>query len=1450
VIVNVLICDLKNSKRPPGGPSPGGGGRKFRKSAYFNSFNQVSVLSICVRNRKIEQQSFLNRRKRTITLVKALKVFKRCDLWDLYVEWRRSSTTRTWSSARLTSKISWFFKQLSYCRTYIDYLNNVSIIRNPKIHYLNTRILRSDFEFRKKTIIITVKKMISLTIFLILISQNVETNPGPLSDKPFFKIILYNCNGLGNPIKVKRLLHKLEATVNNNGIVFLQETHIVNSNYVKLVWKNSFISNCVKTNSAGVIILFNNQMKIIEKSEDEEGRLIVAVIENEERKLIVVNAYYPNDHKEGIKFAEKMYLNILEMQTKYPEHLVISAGDYNVCMTENDLLNRKRTKTEQLLAENLVENNKIAKLKDAFREKQPKNGFTWKRGNCYSRLDHIFVSEELIPHVKNAKLDWCLDKSDHAAVIIEIVEENPTIRGPGIVKLNTKTLEDPIVVREIENEVKQMMDQTDESWNPHAKLEFLKVAIRSIVSAKTSKIRREIKEDIRDCEEEINQMENLNIKIITDQSNNDDLRKKQRLEHVNSATLSLNAKLENLRKKFSDTMSFVTKAKWFEYGEKSNKFFLSLNKSRQKQNSINKIIADGIEYTGQAEISKGITKFYSSLYEKKETSKTDEKFYDNCPKLAPNQARDLEKDMTLKELGQALNSCKESSPGPDGIPYMAYKKLWNIAGPIILEAWKYSLTVGKMPPSHLESIITLLPKEGKDKKDVKNWRPITLSNCDAKIITKAISMRTAKALESIIDISQTAYVPGRSVSDNLRSNFFFKNYCRKNNVDAVLISLDAKKAFDSVDHKYIEETLVAYGFGDGFVRMFKTLYRDISARILVNGFTSESLKIERGVKQGDALSCAIFIICIDPLLRNLNNNRKIEQVKINKKNGPSIKFKSAAYADDISIICKNTVESVRQVFMEYERLTIRSGLELNADKTEILNLKNNVQENFSFDYKNDSFEIKSVKSIKICGLHFCSDLEEEYQLNVRNKIDKLSNKIKQWSQRYLTMEGKVLIVKTFGLSQIIYNMQSYGFEISEINTVEKIIFKFLWSTKDNPNGIDRIKRSVMKNDYSKGGMKVTDVECLDKALKLKQFIRASTSKHPISNIQQHLTSEGNCISQEYHKITMEEAICRTSQETMNIIIDYNRNEYKNLPTEKIESDKNLIEEVASINIKTYLKRKKKDFHLCMMGELTRLDIVTLGELTQAMEFENNPRVKTTMNMIISIFPITLQNIAKCYNEDINETIEEVKYIQIENDNRKDITKISVKEMQNTLKTAMKRTEEQDFKGKLGVNNFNNNEVNKFRQKCQNAKLRNIYFRLINNDFFPRTRMLKYKMITDDKCSRCEMSETSRHLLYDCPQSRNIWKLYNTLLTRNNQEIDQVQQYEDLFKACGNPAINIVKIKIIQSLIQIIRPRNWSENNIIDLIKELMNIEKYNAIKNRNTDKFEKKWLIFKTLNLQ
>ena len=152
-----------------------------------------------------------------------------------------------------------------------------------------------------------------------------------------------------------------------------------------------------------------------------------------------------------------------------------------------------------------------------------------------------------------------------------------------------------------------------------------------------------------------------------------------------------------------------------------------------------------------------------------------------------------------------------------------YKKLWSITGPVILDAWKYSCEKGVMPPSHKESIITLLPKEGKNVKDITNWRPITLSNCDSKIITKALALRVSKVLDEVIDQNQTAYVGGRAVADNLRSIMFMKDHCREKKIKAVLVSLDAKKAFDSVNHSYIRNTLVKYGFGQNFITYFNVL---------------------------------------------------------------------------------------------------------------------------------------------------------------------------------------------------------------------------------------------------------------------------------------------------------------------------------------------------------------------------------------------------------------------------------------------------------------------------------------------------------------------------------------------------------------------------------------------------------------------------------------------------
>ncbi len=212
-----------------------------------------------------------------------------------------------------------------------------------------------------------------------------------------------------------------------------------------------------------------------------------------------------------------------------------------------------------------------------------------------------------------------------------------------------------------------------------------------------------------------------------------------------------------------------------------------------------------------------------------------------------------------------------------------------------------------------------------------------------------------------------------------------------------MISLDAKKAFDSVNHEYIEETLRAYGFGEKFIDIFNLLYSNITARVLVNGYQSESFKIKRGVKQGDALSCAIFILCIDPLLRNLNKSQAIKGLEF-RLNKQTIGFKAGAFADDVSVICRNEKASIQGVFDEYDRLTSRSGLELNADKTEILRLNNRGSIHISFSYNNQNLKIRTVERVKICGIYYCTDENDEYDLNVKDKISKLSNKL--WKVKY------------------------------------------------------------------------------------------------------------------------------------------------------------------------------------------------------------------------------------------------------------------------------------------------------------------------------------------------------------------------------------------------------------------------------------------------------------------
>ena len=96
-----------------------------------------------------------------------------------------------------------------------------------------------------------------------------------------------------------------------------------------------------------------------------------------------------------------------------------------------------------------------------------------------------------------------------------------------------------------------------------------------------------------------------------------------------------------------------------------------------------------------------------------------------------------------------------------------------------------------------------------------------------------------------------------------------------------------------------------------------------------------------------------------------------------------------------------------------------------------------------------------------------------------------------WRSRDLTLFGRVLIIKTLGISNFVYSASNIDVTKEIINNVQSRLFKFLWKNKG-----DKIKRVGVYQDYEKGGLRMSDLETMIKALRLAWIPRLSNNSHP------------------------------------------------------------------------------------------------------------------------------------------------------------------------------------------------------------------------------------------------------------------------------------------------------------------------------------------------------------------
>ena len=153
----------------------------------------------------------------------------------------------------------------------------------------------------------------------------------------------------------------------------------------------------------------------------------------------------------------------------------------------------------------------------------------------------------------------------------------------------------------------------------------------------------------------------------------------------------------------------------------------------------------------------------------------------------------------------------------------------------------------------------------------------------------------------------------RYIGEGIRKVEYILNSCKTYNREGALLSIDFSKAFDSVSHDYMWETIRQFGFGDNMIHMIKTLYVNAESAVMNGGSTTKYFKLERRVRQGDCLSPYLFVLAIEPLLINIRNNESIEGIEYGGKT-----FKVAAYADDVTI-CLKSRESITETLNTFEQ---------------------------------------------------------------------------------------------------------------------------------------------------------------------------------------------------------------------------------------------------------------------------------------------------------------------------------------------------------------------------------------------------------------------------------------------------------------------------------------------------------------------------------------------------
>lgn len=162
-------------------------------------------------------------------------------------------------------------------------------------------------------------------------------------------------------------------------------------------------------------------------------------------------------------------------------------------------------------------------------------------------------------------------------------------------------------------------------------------------------------------------------------------------------------------------------------------------------------------------------------------------------------------------------------------------------------------------------MVTLVPNT-KEYKNVKNYRPIACYITFYKLISKILTNRLGKTLQSVIHLSQAAFVPGQVIHNHVLLAYeLLKGYNRKGGTHRVMIQLDLQKAYNMVEWYELEIILREIGLPGRFTHWIMIVVKTVTYNFNINGELTTKIQARRGVRKGDPIPPLLFVMMMEYL---------------------------------------------------------------------------------------------------------------------------------------------------------------------------------------------------------------------------------------------------------------------------------------------------------------------------------------------------------------------------------------------------------------------------------------------------------------------------------------------------------------------------------------------------------------------------------------------------------